>query len=393
MFKRTAAIGFVLTLAVTPLLASTAEEIVAKHIKARGGMENWEKIKTLKATGTFTGFSLPAPFTLLRARPDKLYWDHYLGDKKMLIGHDGQEYWWINPWYGSTKPAPIGPVDAVVTRQDTEFATPFFDYKKRGFTVDYLGMGDLEGEQGHVLKLTRDDGQEETWYLHPETHLEIGRVSKGSDFGRVIDQKTFYSDFRKVGDVMIPFLTETEFGTRHRVLAIENVEINPKLEDATFEMPFPPNMEPVRGLLGDWKVTVSSRQSPRAEWSDRETKSSIQAKADGNIFVEEMVIPDASGDVFALRTLAWNQYTKAFTLTVFEDSTAHTNVFTGTMEDGQLTLSNEETGTTWTSFGRTFHNKYLLKDISADGFTMVAFMSRDKGENWFEFMRLTYTKP
>jgi len=203
-----------------------AEEIIAKHVRARGGLEAWAAVKTMKLSGTFTGFSIPAPFVLYRARPNKIWWDHFVGDKKVLIGGEAGNYWWINGWYNPDKAVAQSPVDANVTMQEAEFATPFFDYHARGFKVDYAGEGALEGQRGLVLKLTRNNDKEETWYLDPDTYLEFGRVSRGSDFGTELEQTTFFSDFREVAGLQIPHLIETEFLIRHRVMEIDAIEIN-----------------------------------------------------------------------------------------------------------------------------------------------------------------------
>ena len=37
-----------------PTQAATVEEVIAKHVEARGGREAWEGIETMKLTGEFT---------------------------------------------------------------------------------------------------------------------------------------------------------------------------------------------------------------------------------------------------------------------------------------------------------------------------------------------------
>ena len=102
---------------------------------------------------------------------------------------------------------------------------------------ELLGEVEVEGMPAVGVKITRDDGSEETWYLDPKTYLEMARDCPGSDFGRPMDQRTWFDDFREVDGVKLPFFTETQFYTRHRVMQIESVETNVEIDDALFAMP------------------------------------------------------------------------------------------------------------------------------------------------------------
>ena len=69
-FKAVLIPATLLCLAVQPASAAhheaTAEEVIAKHIEAKGGRDAWNAIDSLKLTGEFTSFSKISPFTNLR---------------------------------------------------------------------------------------------------------------------------------------------------------------------------------------------------------------------------------------------------------------------------------------------------------------------------------------
>ena len=44
--------------------AQTVDEVIDNHIKALGGMDNLNAVKTLKMTGKFTGGGFEAPVTM-----------------------------------------------------------------------------------------------------------------------------------------------------------------------------------------------------------------------------------------------------------------------------------------------------------------------------------------
>jgi len=369
--------------------AGELEDVIDKHVAARGGHDAWQAVKTMKITGTYTGFSIPGSFELIRARPNRLFFDHALGDKRVIWGHDGEMYWQLHGWM-SERPMVLSPVDQQVVVQETDFATPFFDYEARGHKVEYLGMSELEGMEGHALKLNRADGGEETWYLDPDTYLEFGRDAPGSDFGAPMRQITWFSDFREVDGLKMPFLLETEFRTRHRVMEIEKVEINPAIDADKFKLPFPAVMAPFRHIVGKWKVKVSSRPNSRAPWQESETTTEVVSLMRGNMFEERIAHAGLQGPVEAIRTLSYDDAKQKYRATIFNDVSYHLNVLEGVLEEGALVMNNVETDTTW-SLGRTVHDRMTIKDVTPEGFTVELALSVDGGENWIDYVRLEYS--
>lgn len=178
-------IGAVSWLALLPLPASamTAEEVIARHVAARGGAEAWARIDSMKISGTFTAFSKSAPFVLQRKRDRRFHIDHVLDDKRVIIGYDGETAWWDNPWRqaGVQRVAPGPDLQALISRVD--FATPLFDHEQLGYRVGLLGEVEFEGLPVIGLELTRPDGAVETWYLDPQTYLEVARLSPARTSG------------------------------------------------------------------------------------------------------------------------------------------------------------------------------------------------------------------
>ena len=66
----------------------------------------------------------------------------------------------------------------------------------------------------------------------------------------------------------------------------------------------------------------------------------------------------------------------------------------GLSDDGRLTLSNVETGTTQLIQGgaMTLHARTSIFDIREDGFEMETEVSTDGGESWFVAAKATYTR-
>jgi len=387
-----AALFFAL-LVCTPLFAEmTVDEVIAKHIKAKGGLENWQKIKTMKLSGGYTGFSIAKTFTQIKSRPNKMYMDHHVGEKRIVLAYDGETAWWENEWYDHTKAAVMGPVDAYVTVQDTHFATPFFNYKEEGHDVQFLGIGDIDGEEGLVLKLKRKTGEEETWYLDKKTFLEFARQSPGSDFGSPLPQRTFFDDFRLVEGVQIPFYVEYEFRTRNRVMTVEKVEVNVEIDEGMFKMPFPKTMLPFKTMAGEWAVKTSIKMHRRAEWDPVDLNSSIREFANNTLFIEEVDVPGFMGPAKLLRTYSFDEFQKKFRMTEFSDATDHTSVLEGVVGEDSFEMTNLDSKTPWQGFGRTFYEKRVLINVDDDHFQMDCYLSSDEGKVWFHYLKQEYTR-
>ncbi len=389
MIQRIATVGLILALAPGLLLAApTAEEVAAKNVEARGGKAAWDAVETLRLTGSFQAFSKTKPFTLHR-KGRKYHMDHHLGDKPVVMGFDGENAWWDNAWM-QPGPQGISGVDRTVFERELDTPNPFFDHVERGHKLKLVGEAEVEGQMLIQVDITRSDESKETWYLDPDTHLEVFRDSPGSDFGRPMTQRTFFDDFREVDGVMIPHYTETQWYTRYRVMEVAEVAINAPVGDRLFGKPVPPGMENFVHLGGIWAVEMQQRQQPQAPWDSSERTSTIELKL-GDTLLEERFTTATGTEV--IRTLSFDRFRKRYRLTNIDARTGLMDVQEGTAdEQGKLVVSNVETGTPFEGFGMVFHQRSSFWGESPDAFQMEAETSIDGGESWFVSAKATYTR-
>ncbi len=385
-----ASICAVAVLAIAPAAATTVDEVIAKHVKARGGEKRWSKIESIKLTGSFTAFSNVYPFTLYQTAGDRYYLDHVLDGKKVVIGYDGKLAWWENEFVmpGAQK---IGGIDLGVNMREFDFPTPFFGYKEKGYKVRLSEETEYEGEPAIAVELTRPDESSETWFLDPDSYLEFARISPGSDFGSPMEQRTVYDDFREVDGVMIPHLREAQWYTRDRVMLVDNVELNVKIDDAMFAMPLPPGMDPLRSLAGEWNVAVEEQPQPGAPWSESERTSTIESKM-GHGLLEETYMTSEGRAVVC--QITYDRFKGTYRISIIDDVATQLDIQEGTMEDGRITVSNVGTGITQTVFGgmMTRNSQIAIFDITDDGFKVEEAVSMDGGENWTVNVKKTYTR-
>lgn len=383
-----------LAAAACPLAAATVDEVIAKHVAARGG-DAWEKVHSLKLTGSYTAFSKTAAFTLYRKRDDryfgdKYYFDHVENERPVVIGYDGETVWWRNPYSGYDWPQRVTGIDRVVQMQEVDFVDPLFTYREKGWQAELAGSAEIEGRETIRIDLERGDGSQETWYLDPETYLEVARDATGTDLGgQEFPQRTFYDDFRDVEGVKIPFFSETQWYARNRIMEIEDVEVNADVDDALFRMPFPEGMEELQALVGTWEVKVESRPQPAVPWQERKASATVTSLFDGALLRERLV---DEGGAETIRTYSYDRFRQRYRVTQMLGTTLYQDVHEGTMKDGRLSVSNIDTGTTWSGFGFTFNQRNSVFEIGDDGFKVEQELSVDGGNHWFLADRLTYTR-
>jgi outer membrane lipoprotein-sorting protein len=93
-FRIGAILGLALLVA-APSFAQTptAEELVAKNLAARGGLEKLQSLNTMKVTGTVAFQGMDMPMTLLTKRPNKMRQELSMQGQSIVQAFDGQTVW------------------------------------------------------------------------------------------------------------------------------------------------------------------------------------------------------------------------------------------------------------------------------------------------------------
>jgi len=406
----------------------SAEEILARHIEARGGAEAWARVQALEVRGTYAALSEEADFTLWRQRPKSYRFDYGILGERATEAYDGGSGWMRSPVEGWPWAVPMNAAQRKAVRSAAEFDSPLMDAAAKGHTVELVGRSEFDGIPTWELKVTlapedlenggaqRDEEpNEETWHLDAETYLPVARIAPAADFGRAVGtQEIFYDDYREVEGVKFPFFLQSEYFIRLNIWTVDSIEINPPIPEGLFERPGPEGMERLRTLAGTWKVEAESRSNPRAPWSDDGVlRSVIVPRLGGALLEERLTLRSGGRPVQTLRTLSWDRFRNSYRLTHTDDLSHHTNVFEGgfptdgapdpedadseesaegaTDDPSSLVLTNLDTGTTL-EIGPRLHSRYVISEIEADGFRVEGAVSTDGGESWFVDLRLKYTR-
>lgn len=221
----------------------TADEIVASHIKATGGAEAWNKVKSIKMDGSIeVAPNMKAPFTLLIKDRKKIRFELDFQGMKMIQAFDGDSGWAVVPFSGKTDPERMSEEQVRDMKDQADIAGDLFDFKAKGNEVEYLGKEEMEGTDTYKLKLTKKNGDVKYYYLDASSYLVLKETSKHKFQDKEVESVTLPSDYRSVSGIMVPFSMETrgdEEAAMGQTMVFEKIEVNPAIENTLFVMPAP----------------------------------------------------------------------------------------------------------------------------------------------------------
>jgi hypothetical protein len=221
--------------------AQTADELVAKNIEAKGGMDKINAIKTMRMTGKAV---LPGGFvgavSQENSRPNLVRETFSLQGMTAVQAYDGSTGWQIQPFGGRKDPQLLGEDDLRDLLVDSDFDGPMVNYKEKGNTVEYLGHDVVDGDDALRLKVTLKNGDILYYYLDPDTYLEIRREVQEFIRGSVKESASEMGSYKPVAGVMFPFSIAS--GPKNdpaswQTTSVEKIEVNVPLENSAYAVP------------------------------------------------------------------------------------------------------------------------------------------------------------
>jgi outer membrane lipoprotein-sorting protein len=236
--------ALLMILAAPVALGYTAEELAAKNIEAKGGIENLHAIDSVRFTGKLSvnGGMLQLDYVTLVKRPHLVRYEAKLQGLTQVQAFDGSQAWQINPFQGRKDPEKLSADDAKGMGEDAaDVLGALVDYKEKGYRLESLGTEDVDGTEAYKLRVSRPNGDLLYVYLDPDYFLEIRAVSRRVEHGVPNETITDYGDYEKVNGVYLPLSQESgPKGTSDRQkVQVETAETNLPVDAGTFSFPAP----------------------------------------------------------------------------------------------------------------------------------------------------------
>ncbi len=219
--------------------AQTADEIVAKHIEARGGAAAFATLKTVKMECTLAvaGIEAPTKITVINGRAHRM--DVSAMGNEITTVIDGSTGWGINPMGGSGKPEATAAESLKGAATQTDLSAGLLDYKEKGSTVELLGSEKIMTGDAFKIKLTLKDGAVMTHYIDAKTFYIVQTKAKMNLGGADFEADIIYAGHKAVDGIVFPMIQEItnhpQFGSM--ISTYTKIEVNPTVDESVFMMP------------------------------------------------------------------------------------------------------------------------------------------------------------
>jgi hypothetical protein len=218
--------------------AQTADELIARHVEARGGLARLKAIETIRIERTVAATFNDIEVVICKKRPNL-----YRSEQKPEGGRSQtvrgfSDVAWETANGKTIVRAGAGPVEQ--REVDADFDGFLVDYRDKGHTVALEGRVRVGSAEAWKLKVTLKSGAVRNVYLDAETLLDRRHETtiEIAPDRRVATTITF-GDWREIGGVKFPFAIDEERDAPGQtfVTYTKKIDVNVPLEDAIFRMP------------------------------------------------------------------------------------------------------------------------------------------------------------
>ncbi len=217
----------------------TVDEIIAKNIQARGGLEKIKNLQTLRMSGRLSMGGFRAQFVEEAKRPLKIRQEQIIQGMAGVDAYDGKTAWRVAPWEGRKDPDLISADDRKYLLEAADIEGQLIDYKNKDHQAEYVGHDSVEGTDCYKIKLTLASGDVRYYYIDADTFLELKIEDEVKVRGTVRYTETYYGDYEKVDGMFFPMAIEMggKGETERAKMTVDKIDVNQPIPDARFAMP------------------------------------------------------------------------------------------------------------------------------------------------------------
>ena len=202
--------------------AQSAKDIIDKNIENSGGLTNWKLLNTVQIQGRVTlGVNDSYLMKIYQQRPNLTKTAIIMGGKEIPVeGFDGKNGYAMN--YAQNK------LQQYTDYIPENFDNDFIDWENKGFEAELLGKEKI-GEQFYFkVELTKNVNKT-IYFFDVKNYMLYREIKK--------DEILTYSDYRKVGQLLMPYRIESSSPKKDSdyVMLINKIDINKELPKNTFK--------------------------------------------------------------------------------------------------------------------------------------------------------------
>ncbi len=195
----------------------SAQQIVAKNLAARGGLEAWQKVQTMIWMGHIESAHAVVPgmlFMLSQQRPNKMRFEINAMGEKTLRVFDGAQGWKLHPAHGRPDVQPYTADEVRFAQSGPGLDGPLMDFcGERAVRVSVVGIDEIDKHNAYHLILRTAAGESQHVWVDSRSFLEIryDRPAAGPA-GAPRTVSVVYRDYKTTDGLKTPSVIETGVG-------------------------------------------------------------------------------------------------------------------------------------------------------------------------------------
>jgi hypothetical protein len=200
-----------------------------------GGAENWERISSLKVSGTIKLQDGDFELSAFQKKPNLIKMAIRANQRELVLAYDGETAWQDLP--GSESDAE--PMSAVEARRFIHSAQ-FGDYLlypfAHGKQIEYLDTVPVEGAICHHIRVTLATGYQIDYFIDIRSYLVVKTVD--TDLRSEKTNSIIYKDYVREEGIPIARQVESfEDGVWSSSLKLDTIKVNAGIIPWMFDMP------------------------------------------------------------------------------------------------------------------------------------------------------------
>ena len=200
----------------------TAEKVIDNYLKAIGGKETLEKIKSYSATVSIDMMGQTFGGVMKKLSPYSTLLEMTMqGQTVMKMMFDGTKGYQAQ--MGQTKE--MSP-EEIKTHMDQKGIFPQLHYTDAGFKVSKDGTAKINGEDTYKIKVTAPSGKVSTEYYSIKSGFLLKQESTLSANGQEVEQSTQFENYKNIEGIMTPTIITQLAGGQEVPFVLSDIKYN-----------------------------------------------------------------------------------------------------------------------------------------------------------------------
>jgi outer membrane lipoprotein-sorting protein len=218
------------------LFPQTCEEILLKNYQSRGGEEKLSGIRNFRLEGKMVNpmINLELPIELIFNNPNKIRLETNFQGTKIINLFDGEKCWKIIA-EEEEDVQELSNNDAEELKNLVIAMFPLFNYKNKGYKLEYLGNEKVKDAPAYKIRLYNEKDDDIFLFIDPNTGLEVKttRYFKGDNIVEI-----FHSEYKQMNGLMVPSQLEAKTnGETSLIIKCDKIDFDIKPNDTLFRVP------------------------------------------------------------------------------------------------------------------------------------------------------------